>query len=533
MWGANAVNGIINIITRSAHETQGLLLTAGTGTEERAFGTLRYGGTTGEAVHYRTFLKYANRDELGKSGDLEPHDAWSALHAGVRIDWQVDEDEEAILQGSLFKVDADETLAVPTLAAPHVAVFEERRSYGGGHVQGRWRRTLSETSEMALQVYYEGTGADGGRRAQAGGPFREVRHTVDVDTQHRLGLTPAHELMWGLAYRITRDRIDGVPDLYVAPDRRTDQLFSAFVQGQVDIRPERLLVSVGSKFEHNDYTGFEFQPSLRLLYRPHLRHSLWTALSRAVRTPTRLEHDVRLLGGVIAANSDRNPGDLPIELNMRGDRSMESESLVALEAGYRAEVASAAAVDLTGFWHAYDDLRTLELGFPTVDTLAAVHHVNWPFSARNRMSGDAYGAEVAFDWQLLPSWGLQATYSYLQMSLRLDSGSSDRLSEMVENENPDHQFGLRSTFDVHPDANMYVGLRYTDALDGQQVDSHVDVDVRLEWQARRDLSLALVGRNLLDGRHLEFNRQAFINTQSTEVQREVYASWTWEWGGDR
>ena len=535
MWGANAVNGIINIITEKADASQGLLLTTGAGTEERAFGTLRYGGALGESAHYRAYLKYANRDELGKSGDLEPHDAWSALHAGVRLDWQVDEDEEAIFQGRLFRIDTDETLAVPTLAPPHTAVFEERRSYGGGHLQGRWRRTLSEASEVALQAYYEGTDADGGRRAQPGGPFREVRHTFDVDAQHRLGLTPAHELMWGLGYRITRDRIEGVPDFSVDPDQRTDQLFSAFVQDQVDIRPDRLLVSVGSKFEHNDYTGFEFQPSLRLLYRPHLRHSLWGALSRAVRTPTRLEHDARLLGGVLGVDDSRNPGDLPIALDMHGDRGMESETLVAWEAGYRAEVTPAVAVDVTGFWHAYDDLRTLEPepGLPTVDTLAAVHHVDWPFRARNRMSGDTYGAEAAFDWQPLPTWGLQATYSYLQMSLRLDDDSADEVCEILEDESPDHQLGLRSTLDVHRDANLFVGLRYTGALDGQQVGSHVDVDARLEWRVRRDLSFALVGRNLLDSRHLEFSRQAFINTQSTEVQREVYMQWSWEWGRGR
>ena len=529
MWGANAVNGIINIITRNARETQGGLLKAGLGTEERGFGNLRYGAPLGESGYYRAHVKYFDRAPLVDSAGTKAADAWSALQGGFRLDWEAGEDDTAILQGGLYKVEADETLSIPYLLPPHVLVVEDQRNYAGGHLQGRWRHALSGGAELALQIYFDRSEVEGAGMHQDG-PFRELRHTLDVDTQYQFALAGSHEIIWGLGYRSTRDKIANIADLALDPPRRSDQLFSAFVQDEIALSPERLYLSAGSKFEHNDYTGFEFQPNLRLLLRPHPRQSVWAALSRAVRTPNRIESDVRLLGNVIPPNSRVNPGDLPIRVVLQGDKEVEAENLLAWELGYRAEVARGISVDLASFYHAYDDLRTVELATAYLDTTATIPHIDLPFKGKGKMEGESYGIETVVEVRPSPGWQVEATYTYLQMELRLDEDSRDLGSDALADESPDHQWALRSAVDLHPNLELYLGLRYVDELNGLDVGSYADLDARLEWRVFPGLTFSLVGRNLLDDHHLEFSKQALINTQSSEIEREVYGTCTWNFG---
>ena len=531
MWGANAVNGVINIITRDARETRGALLKTGMGTEERGFGALRYGARLGESAYYRAHVKYFNRDPLVDAGGTEADDAWSSLHGGFRLDWDVDDDDTATLQGRLYKVEADEILAIPSRLPPYLSVINDQRNFAGGHVQGRWQRELADGATLALQIYYDLSEVEGAF-TQQDGPFRETRHTLDFDTQHSFARTGRHEIIWGLGYRLTRDRIAGIVDFSFDPPRRSDQLFSAFVQDEIALSAERVYLSAGSKFERNDYTGFEFQPNLRLLLKLHPRQSVWTAISRAVRTPTRIEDDVRLLGDVIPPSSAANPSDLPIAVIFQGDRGIKAENLLAWELGYRGEVMRGITVDVAGFYHVYDDLRTLEPAVPFLDTLATTPHLSIPFRARGKMRGEVYGTEAMIEVRPLPRWQMKATYTFLQMDLRLDEDSRDPGSDALADESPNHQWALRSAMDLHQNLELDLGLRYTGELSGLNVEGYVDLDARLEWRVRPGLAFSLVGRNLLDDHHLEFSKVAVINTQSSEVERELYGMWTWEFGGD-
>ena len=251
---------VINVMTRQARETQGGLVEVGTGSDERVFGTLRYGGRVGRGAHYRAYAKFFERDGFVGPTGADAGDSWSGRRGGFRLDWDGSSADALTLQGDVYDVDADETLLVPVLEPPHSVPLPDRRAYTGGNVLGRWRRTPSAATDLALQLYGDWTRLRGGF-SQDDGPFEERRYTVDIDAQQRFSLDGGREIVWGLGYRWTRDAIDGVADFALTPPRRTDQLFSTFAQGKVPLAGERLRLTAGSKFERNGYTGLSSSPA--------------------------------------------------------------------------------------------------------------------------------------------------------------------------------------------------------------------------------------------------------------------------------
>ena len=522
LWGANAVNGIINVMTRQARETQGGLVEVGTGSNERAFGTLRYGGRVGRGAHYRVYAKFFERDGFVGPTGADAGDSWSGRRGGFRLDWDGASADALTLQGDAYDVDADETLLVPVLEPPHAVPLLDRRAYTGGNVLGRWRRTPSAATDLALQLYCDWTRLRGGF-SQDDGPFEEKRYTVDIDAQQRSALDGGREIVWGLGYRWTRDAIDSVADFALDPPHRTDQLFSAFAQGEIPLAGERLRLTAGSKFERNNYTGFEFQPSVRLLARLRERQVLWLALSRAVRTPTRLEEDIRLLARVEAPDAPLNPTSLPIRVLFVGNRAVASDNLLAWEAGYRAELTRQVALDAAFFVHVYDDLLTAEPGAAEIVQDAIVPHINFPFFSGNKMEGATRGGEFALALRPAPLWRVQAAYTYLQMDLDIAADSGDPGTFNVEDQIPHHQFALRVQFDPLAKVEVDLDLRYVDDLEGLEVDSYAELDARVGWRVSEETEISLVGQNLLQGHHLEFSRPSAINSRSSEVERGMYA----------
>ena len=297
LWGANAVNGVINIITKHSRDTQGLLATAGGGTEERAFGSARYGGTLGETFTYRLYGKYFDRDG-GFVPRGDDYDAWSMSRGGFRTDWAMGPQDTLKVQGDLYDGDAGQHAVITRFRPPFTQVVEDDATLSGANLLGRWRHEVSDRSDLALQAYYDNTY----RREPS---FRERRNTFDLDFQHRFGIPWRQEIIWGLGYRLTADNTGSVPTIVFRPRDRSDDLYSLFAQDEVTVIEDKLRLIVGSKFEHNDYSGFEFQPSGRLVWTPAGSHVVWGSISRAVRTPSRLDHDLELTAPPIA------PGTFP------------------------------------------------------------------------------------------------------------------------------------------------------------------------------------------------------------------------------
>lgn len=522
LWGANAVNGVINIITKSAWDSRGGIVTGGVGTEERAFGSMRYGGRIGQDTAFRAYAKYFSRDDTVDAEGRGVGDDWDVLRAGFRLDSDLSLTDMITLQGDVYTGKAGVSYNLGTFTPPFFRVVKDKTDISGGNIVVRWKRVFSETSDLVLQTYYDRTE----RSDVIGG---EVRDTIDLDFQHRFGLGEAHTVIWGVGYRYTRDRIRSSFEFSFEPSKRSDDLLSAFIQDDFVLVKDRLRLTLGAKFEHNDYTGFEVQPNARISWTPDERHALWASVSRAVRTPSRADRHVQVLRQVDPPGS-LFPGSPPTAVFLLGSDDMDSEKLMAFELGYRAMISERLSFDAAAFYNKYDSLRSGEMGMPALRFTPAVHFV-LPVSADNTAFGETYGVEVAADWKMLDWWRLQAAYSYLQMQLHLDRGSTDVFTAGIEGESPHHQFSLRSSMDITRNLEFNTHLRYADRLHRDEparehVKSYVELDAVLSWKPRKDLTVTVAGMNLLDNQHPEFIPE-FVGLVPSEVKRSVYGKLTW------
>jgi len=512
LWGANAVNGVINIVTKPGRDTQGGLVSAGGGTEERGFGGARYGGKIGDAAFYRAYIKYVKRDNAVTAFDTEAADAWRVVRGGFRLDWDVGRRDVLTLQGDIYDGSAGQRVLLRSFSAPFVQPLDEDASIAGRNMLARWEHTFSPRSKIRLHSYYD-------RTERQNALFRETRDTFDVDFQHSLAVGERHALVWGMGYRLTTDVLPATSVASFEPDRRSLHLLSAFVQDEITLIRDQLRLTLGSKFEHNDFTGFEVQPSGRLLWMPHRRHVVWTAVSRAVRTPARFEHDLRLELAVVPVNGLLNL------VTVSGDPDFASEELMAYELGYRLQPINRLFLDLTTFYNSYKNLRTVEPGVPFVSLRPPAALIS-PARFGNRLRGETYGVEVIAQGSLTPGWRLTAGYTWLHIQLHRDASSGDLMTEAAAGDDPAHQFHVRSYLDLPWKFECDTALYYVDHLVAPRVPSYIRVDLRLGWRPTRALDLSLVGQNVFDARHLEFGPGGGVISQ-TAVQRGVYGKLTW------
>jgi len=518
LWGANAVNGVINIITRRAQETTGTLVTGGYGTEERGFAGFRHGDKIGRDGAYRIYFQYFNRDELKSTLGGDAADDWSQVRGGFRIDLGDGEPDAFTLQGDIYEGTSGSTVTEPTLLPPFSASRNADTDVAGGNLLGRWTRTFSDSSGIQLQLYYDRTERDS--------PYiSSKRDTVDVDFQHRFAGGDRHEWVWGAGYRYTVDETkENSPTFVVEPERRDRQLANIFLQNEITVIKEVLRVTLGSKLEYNEYTDYEIQPSARVLWTPDKKQSIWAAISRAVRTPSRAENDFTIDGASLPPGA-LVPGSPPAFVRLTGNSGYDSEDLLAYELGYRVMMSEKLSVDLATFYNQYDNLRTLEARTPFPEASPSPPHLVLPVFADNKMDADTYGIEMAVDYHPLEWWRLGVAYTFLDMQLHVNSDSSDTTSEAAEGQSPQHQFSLRSSMNVFKNIEFDVWFRYVDSLPAMSVDSYTTADVRLGWRLSKNSELALVGRNLMNRQHQEFEPLVLGGVPS-EVERSVYIKFT-------
>lgn len=528
LWGANAVNGVINVITKKAKDTQGTLVKAGFGTEEEGFAALRYGDKLNERADYRAFVKYFNRGTLHKRdygylGQGKAHDDWNAFRGGFRLDGAVGNRDDFTLQGEIYS-GTDGQMDQLWPLDPDVSYNQRVVSdtpYAGGFVLVRWQRQLADGGDLSLQAYYDHSYRD----EQVLG--KTEWDVFDVDFQHRFFLAQRQEVLWGLGYRLLRDEVtDG--DLVTFNDgSANDQLFSFFVQDEISLVPKKLRLLLGSKFEHNDYTGFEYQPNARLVWTPYKQHTLWGAVSRAVRTPSRMENSGDILYTVLQPNLFF-PSPLPIKVEIDGSKDFDSEKSLSYELGYRFMPGGGFSLDAALFYTRYRDHRSAE-ALPPVFDPAPTNHLLFTLEEENKLEGDTWGFEVAIDWHLRPWWRLQGNYSLLKLNLSPKSDSNDYISAwLYEESSPQQQCSLRSSFDLGRHWDLDLWLRYVDKVSVYftDVDDYLTLDVRLAWRPAAGLELALVGQNLLENEHAEF--QVEFGRAATNVPRGFYGQIKWE-----
>jgi iron complex outermembrane recepter protein len=509
LWGANAVNGIINIVTKTASEAQGGLFMAGAGTEERAFGALRYGGRIGESAHFSAYVKHAEHDSVVDSAGNDAGDEWRLSKAAGRIDWEVSGRDNLTIMGDFYRGRTDSSIYYVTETPPWYARYESRDRLEGYNLLGRWQRTYSASSDMTLQAYFN-------RNENSFSTYSEEVSTFDLDLQHRFALGNRQEILWGTGYRANRGHIENSPLMEFDPKTRTDHLFSFFLQDEITLLPRRLAMIIGSKFEENSYTGWEIQPNARLLMTPHYGHTLWAAVSRAVRTPSRFDHDVRVTSAIA-----EYPGAY---YEVLGSKDFKSEEVIAYEAGYRFFSRPSFALDLALFYNRYDHLRTWEIGIPYMEGGPPIYV---PLVTVNGMQGDSYGAELALDWKPTNAWRLKGAYSYLIMDLK-DEATFNTVAKATEGSSPVHQLSVQSAVDLPFGMQWDTWIRYIDRLPSefQKISSYWTLDMRLGWRATKSLEVSIVGQNLLDSRHAEFVSE-IEGLIPAKIERNVYAKLLW------
>ncbi len=399
VWGANAVNGVINIITKHSGDTQGGLAVAGAGTEERAFGAYRQGIALGEDRYLRLYAKAAETDASPRLGGGAGADDGRGLRAGFRSDQAIEAGSLTVL-GDVYRVGAGDTFSVTSLAPPYGAVLREDKAFAGAHLLGRWQRTLAGGDTVSLQGYLDHT------RMESPQILEETRNTLDLELQHRLRLGTSQDMIWGLGYRHSRDSITGGETYQFNPTSARTDLISAFLQDEIGLVPERWRLILGARAEHDERTGFQLQPNARLLWTPETGHSLWAAVSRAVRTPSRTERDARVNFLVLPPV----PPSLPAtQFSMLGNRDLQAEKLLALDLGYRGQLGPRLGLELAAFRYRYEDVIRRTHGTPVVEGA----HVLVPFVWQNIDKGETWGGEAALDWRLSDTARAALAYSYL------------------------------------------------------------------------------------------------------------------------
>ena len=512
VWGANAVNGVINIITRPASQTAGAYATALAGNVDRGSAGARYGGRFMNSGAYRVYGLAFDRGPEWHS-DARDFDRWHMAQGGFRIDFTSGARDAFTIHGDAYSGQIGESVLVASFNPPAHNLIDTPADVAGENLVARWDRKLADGGNVTLQGYWD-------RTHRLGTDYGETRNTFDLDLVHQFSPLPGHTLIWGGGLR--RGPATYVQTIEAADFQPHDQpydLYNVFAQDTLALR-WHLSATGGGRLEHNTYTGFEFSPSASLLWTPSSRRSAWFSVTRAARTPSRLEADIAVEQFAGFSNG------LPVFARLTGDRTIGAEHLVGVEGGYRALLSSSAYVDVSVFRHRYSDI--IALGNPVIDTPTrdGTTYVRATFPFTNGIDGPTQGLEIAPNVSLSPALGVRGSYSYIRTSLTpgpsVDPGIS--LTQIILAGTPHHQVVVqalvsRDRLDVTP---VY---RYVSGRQDTAIPAYHELDVPVNWTLTRAWSLGVVGQNLLHAHHAEWARDP---GPTVEIQRAAYVRLTWK-----
>jgi iron complex outermembrane recepter protein len=499
LWGTNAVNGTVNIITRSSQATLGIMVTDRSSSDTPISLTARYGGQVGRLGTYRIFSKYADafgtQDETGHWAG----DAWHFLHGGFRSDLKLREHDMLLLEGDVYGGSFGEPLIQQLLVAPFKATVGGKNSVSGGSALARWTHGYANGQETQVQLYYAIEDRDATERP-------DNLSTVDVDVQHHFHIGSRQDIVGGAGYRYSQVYAPATPFLAITPASQNYPLFSAFIQDEIALVANRLSLTVGGKTEHNRFTGFDFQPSLRLLWRPVERQAVWAAVSKAVKIPNLLNTSMdRLLSA--------SPGPLPGEVDITtyiGNPKYQDERVLCFESGYRLQL-KRLSIDTAGFVNRYDNAETTESLAPVLHA-GSPGYMEYPTQWANNDYGRSYGAEGAANWNVIPRWNLTASYSWLKIELRTASRSNDTSTATGFNTGTaTNRFGLRSTFSLLKTLQFNTLAQFAGPLPSSDmhdlapaVPAYYRLDSNLQWHIGDYVRMDIGGQNLLVPRQAQF-----------------------------
>jgi iron complex outermembrane receptor protein len=518
VWGANAVNGVINIVTKKSADTLGALVSSGGGTEGKVFGTVQYGGTLPGDTNYRVSVHYLNSGSLPDADGAIGEDAWHLLHGGFRADKNVGTKDSLTVQGDIYTGrEGASIIHIYSIDPPVVDDLKVTSQLSGGNILGRWNHFFSNRSDTTFQFYFDSFD-------RSGPESDESRRTIDFDFNHHFEWGSRQDIVWGIGYRRTWDTDFGTIDQAFNPSDTTLQLFTIFAQDTIALQPNRLFLTAGTKVENSYFTGYDFDPSVRLAWTPSSAMTFWTAISRASRSPDRRDTD---LVAPLAAFPDPGGSNTPVEVILFGNPKFSDEHVVAYEAGFRTQPNSRLSVDVSTFFNRYDHLQSLEPGTKVFVPSPAPARFLVPITFGNLMYGTTEGGEISTNFKITDHWTLSPGYAFLEMHLHLQPTSQDT-SSVAENQgsSPRSQAQLRSHVDLSHGLLWDASAYFISALPVQGVPSYTRIDTQLRWRFTERGELSLVGQNLLRDTHVESMDQLTV-VNSSFIKRSAYAKFTY------
>jgi iron complex outermembrane receptor protein len=505
IWGSNAVNGVINIITKNAKNTRGGYASTGVGNIDQNGSAVRYGGI-GKSVDYRAYaMGFGRAPEFHPNGDN--YDPWQLGQAGFRTDSELTNRDTLTVQGDLYKGNVGQEVGIGFLSPPAQRTVDGTEDVSGGNLLGRWRRQLTPTSDLQVQGYYD-------RTYRLGPQLGETRNTFDLDFIHHFILNRRNEIVWGMGARWSpSDIIQTVATVDFLPQHQSDNIYSTFVQDQITLLQNKLWLTVGSKFEHNIFTGWENEPSARLLWTPTSHQTFWAAATRAIRTPSRIDEDLQLTGVASTAPA--------VFVCICDNHQFVSETLLGYEAGYRKLVTSSFYVDIAAFHNKYNDLESY--GNASISIVASPPPpsilVSLPFA--NGIMGSTNGGEISPDWKATPWMEMKATYSYVSLDL-LDKPTHTKTSYVsaYEGSSPHNETTAQMLFNLPKGFEFDPTYRYVGALPALLVNAYHTADARVAWHFAKEFELSFTGQNIIQPRHAEYG--------PVLVERSAYGQITWK-----
>lgn len=502
LWGANAVNGVINIITKHSRDTQGNLVSAVAGNEEQGTLSVRHGGTLENNGFYRVYAKGFKRDTSLTPSGGDAYDGWNGVRTGFRADW----DDSFTLQGDAYHNRTEQRRPHFSLIAPFASIEDQAIKYDGVNLLGRWTDRHDDGSQFSIQSYIDWAKRDEPIN------FIDDRITYDLETQYNFAPMPYNEIITGAGLRYLVDKEVGDNNVAFSPESRHSNLYSAFLQDKITLVPERWFLTLGSKVEHNEFSGVEVQPNIRLQWHATENQNLWASVSRAVRTPTPIEED---LTSTLATAANVRVAFVPND-------DFKSEKLTAYELGYRYQITQDLSADVTTFYNDYDYLETTSVQSPVlVNNGTDPIHFLIPVKFTNNMKGKSDGFEAAFNWSVDTNLKIALNYTYLHINLT----ALDPKQTGGETLYPMQQAGLRVFWNISNNWTLDTTTSYVDKLSGFHVDHYVRMDVNLGGQLTPTLRFNLVGQNLLDDRHMEFGTINDLN--AAQIERSIFGKLTW------
>ena len=499
VWGSNAVNGVINIITRKSQDTIGKHLEVVGGTEERVSGTVRVGAKLSDTISYRVYGKYRERDDLAFASGESPGDDWDSKIGGFRIDLDISDVDTLTLQGDVAVHRRDDAVSFASLDAPPTFQVNAKRTLEtkAGNVMVRWAHgNGTHESGWNLQSYFDYHEID-----DKSFNSNDIVRTFDVDFRHHFSIMNHQLITWGLEYRSIDDHLEALPSSTFTPKEERLDYYYLFLQDEISLFDDTVQIVLGTKVEHNEITDWEHQPNIRLSWSPSEAQTIWGSVARAVRIPNRSDIDKDQILGV-AFDS--------IEVPILGNPNPRSEKLIAYELGYRWKPFQDLFFDLALFYNDYHDLTVSKPGFFSF----ILDNDGW--------EAETYGGEVLMDWQLTDWWRIIPSYSVLQ----LDADVSPLVNHIPAGEgtSAQHRVLIRSTMDLFKRFELDTTLRFVDIVPASNIDSYLELDLRFAWRATENFRLEITGRNLLDSQHPEADNSFFTGLERQEVERSLWAA---------